>query len=87
VVNVNNSTFMPKVRIFTTLFCPYCYSLKEFLKENKIEFEEIDVLEDEKARQEMIEKSGQMGVPVVEINGEIVIGFDKEKISKLLNIQ
>ncbi len=78
---------MPKVRIFTTLFCPYCYSLKEFLKENKIEFEEIDVLEDEKARQEMIEKSGQMGVPVVEINGEIVIGFDKEKISKLLNIQ
>ena len=66
--------------------CPFCYVLKEFLREHKIEFEEIDVSKDERAAKEMIEKSGQMGVPVTEIDGQIVVGFDKEKISKLLNI-
>jgi glutaredoxin 3 len=61
--------------------------LKEFLKENNFEFEDVDVSQDKKAQAEMIEKSGQMSVPVVEINGKIVVGFDKEEISKLLNIQ
>jgi glutaredoxin-like YruB-family protein len=77
---------LPKVRVFTTPTCPFCYALKEFLKEHNIEFEEIDVSRDEKAAMEMIEKSGQMGVPVAEINGQIVVGFDKEKISQLLNL-
>jgi glutaredoxin 3 len=75
------------VKVFTTPACPYCFTLKEFLKENKIEFEEIDASQNEKAREEMIKKSGQMGAPVVEINGQIVVGFDKEKISKLLDIK
>jgi len=75
------------VKLFTSPSCPYCLTLKEFLKEHGIEFEEIDVSKDEKAREEMIEKSGQMGVPVVEINGEIIVGFDREKICKLLNIK
>lgn len=66
--------------------CPYCTTLKEFLKERGIEFEEIDVSQDEKAIKEMVEKTGQMGVPVMDIDGEIVIGFDREKISRLLNI-
>jgi len=61
--------------------------LKEFLKENNIEFEEIDVSKDEKAKEEMIKKSGKMEVPVVEIDGQIIQGFDKEKIVKLLNIK
>lgn len=78
---------MVKVRLFITPSCPYCYTLKEFLKEKNIEFEEIDVFQDEKAKEEMIKKSGKMEVPIIEINGEIVIGFDKEKICKLLNIQ
>ena len=78
---------MPKVKIFTTISCPYCLTLKEFLKERNIEFEEIDVGENPKAAREMIEKSGQMGVPVIEIDGEIVVGFDKEKISKLLKLK
>ena len=78
---------MAKVRVFTTSFCPYCVALKEFLKEHNIEFEEVDVSENEEAQKEMIEKSGQMGVPVVEIDGEIVVGFDKERISQLLNIK
>jgi glutaredoxin-like YruB-family protein len=78
---------MPKVRLFFTPACPYCYALKEFLKEHKIEFEEINVSENEKAKEELIKKSGKMEVPVIEINGKIVVGFDKEKISKLLNIK
>lgn len=82
--NVNN---MKKVRVFSTPGCPYCYTLKEFLKEHGIEFEDIDVSTNEEAAKEMIEKSGQMGVPVVEIDGQIVIGFDKEKICQLLNIK
>ena len=76
-----------KVRVFSTLSCPYCVTLKEFLKEHNIEFEDIDVSQDKAASDEMIEKSGQMGVPVIEIDGEIIVGFDKEKISKLLNIR
>jgi glutaredoxin-like YruB-family protein len=74
------------VKVFSTPTCPYCVTLKEFFKEHNIEFEDIDVSQDEKARDEMIEKSGQMGVPVVDINGEIVVGFDKEKISQLLKL-
>lgn len=77
---------MPKVRVFSTKMCPYCLTLKEFLKEKNIEFEDIDATENAEAQKEIVEKSGQMAVPVVEIEGEIIIGFDKEKISKLLNI-
>jgi len=75
------------VKVFSTPTCPYCFTLKEFLKKNNIEFKDVDVSKDEKALEEMVKKSGQMGVPVVEIDGEIVIGFDKEKISELLNIR
>ncbi|MBI2042403.1 MAG: thioredoxin family protein [Candidatus Nealsonbacteria bacterium] len=78
---------MPKVKVFSTPTCPYCVTLKEFLKKNNIEFEDVNVAEDAAAREEMIEKSQQMGVPVVEIDGQIVIGFDKEKISQLLGIK
>lgn len=76
-----------KVKVYSTPTCVYCVSLKQFLRDRKIDFEEIDVSKDENKAREMIEKSGQMGVPVVEIDGEIVVGFDKEKISKLLNIK
>lgn len=75
------------VKVFTTPGCPYCLTLKEFLKENNIDFEEVDVSKDKEAAKEMIEKSGQMGVPVVEIDGQIVVGFDKEKICELLKIK
>jgi len=77
---------MPIVKVFSTPACPYCVTLKEFLKEKGIDFEDIDVSQDKKSLDEMIKKSGQMEVPVVEIDGEIVNGFDKEKISKLLKI-
>lgn len=78
---------MPIVKLYTTPSCPYCLTLKEFFKEHNVEFEEIDVSKDEKARDYMIEKSNQMGVPVVEIGEEFVVGFDKVKIVKLLKIK
>lgn len=78
---------MQKVRIFSTPTCIYCNALKKFLKERNIEFEDINVLENRDALKEMVERSGQMGVPVVDINGEIIIGFDRERISNLLNIK
>jgi len=77
---------MPQIKIYSTPTCPYCVTLKEFLKEKNIEFEDVNVAQDAQAREEMIQKSNQMGVPVVDIDGEIVIGFDRQKISKLLNI-
>ncbi len=75
------------VKIYTTPACPYCFTLKEFFKEHNIKFEEVDVSQDEKARDEMIKKSGKMEAPIIEIDGQIVVGFDKEKIIKLLKIK
>jgi glutaredoxin-like YruB-family protein len=78
---------MFKVKVYSTPSCPYCFTLKEFLKEHNIKFEDIDVSKDKSAQDDMIKKSGQMGVPVVEIDGKLIVGFDKEKIVKLLNIK
>jgi len=75
-----------KVRVFSTPVCPYCFALKEYLKDSKVEFEDVDVAGNDAAREEMIEKSGQMGVPVVDIDGEFIVGFDKARIKKLLGI-
>ncbi len=75
------------VKVYSTPVCPYCVALKAFLKEHNVEFEEIDVSKDEKAAREMIEKTGQMGVPVLEVDGQFVVGFDKERISKLLALE
>jgi len=75
-----------KIKVYSTETCPYCNALKSFLKENKVKFEEIDVEKNQKAAEEMVEKSGQMGVPVTIINGEIIVGFDREKIEKKLKL-
>jgi len=76
-----------KIKVYSTPICPYCNALKNFLKENKVEFEDINVAEDKKAREEMIQKTGRMEVPVIEIDNEIIVGFEKEKISRLLKIE
>lgn len=76
-----------KIKVYSTPSCPYCVTLKAFLKEKGFEFKDIDVSENQAALEEMIQRSNQYGVPVVEINGEIVIGFDREKIMKLLDIK
>lgn len=75
-----------KVKVYSTDTCPWCMRAKDFLKENKIEFEDINVAQDQEAAQHMIEKSGQMGVPVIEVDGEMVIGFDVNKLKELLKI-
>ena len=75
------------IRVFSTPACPYCVTLKSFLKEHNIQFEDIDVSKDEKALDEMIDRSGQMGVPVIDINGEIIVGFNQDRIKQLLKLQ
>jgi glutaredoxin-like YruB-family protein len=75
------------IKIYSTPTCVYCKTLKGYLKKYNFSFEEIDVSKDEKQLEEMIKNSGQMGVPVIDIDGEVIVGFDKEKIDKLLKIQ
>ena len=78
---------MAKVSIYTTPTCVYCKMTKAFFKENNVQYEEKDVSTDRAAADEMIQKSGQMGVPVIEIDGQILTGFDKDGLSRLLNIK
>lgn len=75
------------VTIYSTPTCPYCKMAKEYMKENGVDFKEVDVAADEKSAEEMIEKSGQMGVPVIDIGGEIIVGFDREAIKKALDLK
>lgn len=74
------------IKVYSTPTCPYCQMAKKFLEENGIDFENVDVSTNQEAAQEMIKKSGQMGVPVIDIDGNIIIGFNKSKIKSLLNI-
>lgn len=74
------------VKIYSTATCSWCIRVKQFLKENNIAFEDTDVSGNQQAAEEMIQKSGQMGVPVLDIDGEIIVGFDKEKIKQALGM-
>lgn len=74
------------VKIYSTPTCPWCMRVKQFLKDNNIQYDDLDVSQNQPAAEEMIKKSGQMGVPVLEIEGSIIVGFDKEKIKSVLNI-
>jgi glutaredoxin 3 len=78
---------MPKIRIFSTPTCTYCIILKRYLDEKNVEYEDIDISQNEEAQKEMIAKTNQMGVPVIDIDGEFIIGFDKGKINNILNIK
>jgi len=77
---------MVNVKVYSTQNCPWCHKVKDFLKEHKIDFEDIDVSKNHEASKEMVDKSGQMGVPVIDIDGEIIIGFDIERIRKALKL-
>ena len=74
------------LKIYTTPTCVYCQMAKEFFKENNVAYTEYDVAGDAEKRKEMIEKSGQMGVPVIFIGEEMIIGYDKPKLTKLLGL-
>ena len=76
-----------KVKVYSTPTCPFCTMAKEFLKEHKIEFEDVDVSADQEEAKKMVEKTGQMGVPVIEVDGKTVVGFDKDKLKEMLGIK
>ena len=76
--------FMNTIKIYTTPTCAYCKMAKEYFKSKNLSYEEYDVSKDIPRQKEMIDKTGQFGVPVIDINGKIVIGFDKPKIDQLV---
>ncbi|MBI4088125.1 glutathione S-transferase N-terminal domain-containing protein [Candidatus Kaiserbacteria bacterium] len=78
---------MSKVTIYTTPTCVYCKRTKAFFGEHNVAYTEKDVASDSAAREEMIKKSEQMGVPVIDIDGAIVVGFDQPKLAELLEIK
>ena len=78
---------MAKTIVYSSQTCPWCNVAKDFLKENNIEFESKNVGADLAARNELLQKTGQMAIPVLDIDGTVIIGFDQQAISKALNIQ
>ena len=77
---------MTKIKIYSTPTCPFCKRAKAFFKEHNIEYDDVNVAEDEKARDEMVEKSGQMSVPVIEVGDKIIIGFNEQELRKTLKV-
>jgi glutaredoxin 3 len=73
------------VIVYSTMNCPYCHMAKDYLASKKVPFEDVDVGTDRVRAQEMVDKSGQMGVPVLDINGKIIIGFDRKAIDEALS--
>lgn len=73
-----------EVRVFSTPTCPYCHMVKDYLKQKDVAFEDIDVSKDREKAMEMVQKSGQMGVPQLWIDGEVVVGYDTARIDQLL---
>ncbi|KKQ90652.1 MAG: Glutaredoxin-like protein, YruB-family [Berkelbacteria bacterium GW2011_GWA1_39_10] len=73
------------IKIYSTPTCPYCVQAKQYFKEKNIAFEDIDVSLDRNKAQEMIDLSGQMGVPIIKIDDKVITGFDVDEIEKVLN--
>ena len=83
--NTNTSNEVQAI-IYSPPVCHFCQAAKEFFKENNVSYEDINVAEDAEKRQEMIEMTGQMGVPVIKIGNDVVIGFDQPKVKELLGM-
>jgi glutaredoxin-like YruB-family protein len=77
---------MNTVTIYSTPVCHFCHAAKDFFKENNVEYTEHDVAADLEKRTEMIDMTGQMGVPVIRINDDVIIGFDEGKLKELLSL-
>lgn len=73
------------IKVYSTTNCPYCVMAKDFFKSKGLEYQDVNVGENQAAFQEMVQKSGQMGVPVIDIDGNIIIGFNRPEIEKLIN--
>jgi len=76
-----------QVKVYSTLTCRWCRRTKEFLKANNIPFQDFDVASEKNAREEMIKKTGQLGVPVIDIDGDITVGFDENWLRQKLNLK
>lgn len=76
----------PRVTLFTTPSCSYCRLAKSYLRQRGIKFKDVDVSKDPAAARDMVRRSGQQGVPVIDIGGKIIVGFDRPKVDKLLNL-
>lgn len=77
---------MNNIKVYTTNQCPWCIKVKNYLNSKNINYEEVNVGVNRAAAVEMVSKSGQMGVPVIDINGSIIVGFDKIRIDSLLDL-
>jgi glutaredoxin-like YruB-family protein len=75
------------VKVYSTPVCPWCNRAKEYLKKNNVKFTDISVAGNQAASQEIIKKSGQMGVPVIDVDGKIIVGYDEEELKKALNVK
>jgi len=76
----------PRVLVFTSPTCGYCNAVKQYLRQKRIRFKEVDVSRDQHAARDMMRRSGQMGVPQIHIGRHVVVGFDRPKLNKLLGI-
>lgn len=84
---MNEITNQPKVLVFSTPTCSFCNLAKKYFREKGVKFTDIDVSRDQSAARDMVRRSGQMGVPVIDIGGRIIVGFDKPRINSLLGIK
>lgn len=84
---MNEVKNQPKVLVFSTPTCSFCNLAKKYFREKGVKFTDIDVSRDQMAARDMVRRSGQMGVPVIDIGGKIIVGFDKPKINSLLGIK
>jgi glutaredoxin 3 len=75
-----------RVIVFSTPTCSYCNMAKQYFRRNKIRFKDVDVSRDQAAARDLVRRTGQMGVPVIDINGRLIVGFDKPQINRLLDI-
>ena len=73
------------VKVYSTPTCPFCTMAKNYLKQNDVTYEDVDVSKDREQAMDMIRKSGQIGVPVIDYNGEIIVGFDKKRLTELIS--
>ncbi|MGI6295280.1 MAG: glutaredoxin family protein [Armatimonadota bacterium] len=73
-----------QITVYSTPTCPYCHQVKDYLKQKGLEFTDLNVASDLEARNNMVQKSGQLGVPVVEVDGQMVVGFNRAKLEELL---
>ncbi len=84
---MNETKPQPRVIVFSTPTCSFCNMAKKYFREKGIRFKDVDVSRDQAAARDMVRRSGQSGVPVIDIGGRIIVGFDRPKIDKLLGIR